>query len=580
MSLLAALNRANDQLSRDGKVPVFGFSTEKIGFILSLRRDGTLACPPIDWRDGSGKKRRPRPMAVPEPPKRTSGIAPNFLWDKSAYVLGVTAGEGKRLAREHQAFIDFHTTLLQDSDDIGLRALLAFLHAWRADAFDAQPWTDDIKAAIKDENIVFALESERQDGVFLHDRPAARAIWARHISADEQGDGLCLVTGTRGPIARLHGSIKGVYGAQSSGAALVSFNLDAFTSYGHEQGANAPVSAAAAFGYATALNKYLEKGSANRLQLGDAATVFWAEAETPDLRTTAEAFFTLSMANEIDPAVEANNRVKPILDAMRQGQRLSQIRPDLAKGVRFYVLGLAPNAARLSVRFWLEDDFGDFADRYQKFLDEMRIEPPDRHDGIALWQYLREIAVLGKSENIPPNLAGEWIRAILAGTPYPLSLLSAVLIRIRADQTVNARRVSILKAVLIRNRSLTKEAPVAFDADNRNKGYLLGRLFAVYEHIQTAALGRLNASIKDKFYSAASAQPRKVFPLLDKGATNHLAKLGKQRPGQRVNLDKHLSEIMQAMTPGDDPFPAAFSSEEQALFALGYYHQREILFPK
>ncbi|HXP96516.1 MAG TPA: type I-C CRISPR-associated protein Cas8c/Csd1 [Telmatospirillum sp.] len=578
MSILASLNRAYDRLALRHDVPAFGFSSEKIGFVLSLNLDGSLAGPPIDWRDRSGKKPVPRLVPVPQPVKRTSGIAPNFLWDKTSYVLGVTAGEGKRVKDEHQAFVDFHATTLRGTQDEGLKAFLTFLEQWNPDAFDQLDWPEEIKADIKDQNVIFALERERRD-VFIHDRPAAKQLWARLSSEGEKTQAVCLITGEHGPIARLHPSIKGVYGGQSSGGAIVSFNLDAFTSYGHEQGDNAPISEGAAFGYTTALNKFLEKGSENRLPIGDASVVFWADASDVKVAHDAEAAF-LSFLSDVDEVAESRTHIKPILEKIRQGQPLQSIAPHLSQGVRFYVLGLAPNAARLSIRFWLEDDFGALTEHYQRFLSDMRIEPPDRDGNIALWKYLRETAVLGKGENVPPNLAGEWMRSILTGANYPLTLLSTVLMRVRADKDVNARRVSILKSILIRNFNLkSEEAPVAFDPDNRNKGYLLGRLFAVYEHVQTAALGRnVNATIKDKFYGSASAQPRKVFALLEKGSANHLSKIGKQKAGYRVVLEKQLGEILNHMSPSDDPFPTALSSEEQALFGLGYYHQRAEFF--
>src|SRR6476659_7809141 len=187
---------------------------------------------------------------------------------------------------------------------------------------------------------------------------------------------------------------------------------------------------------------------------------------------------------------------------------------------------------------------------------------------------LIETAVLRKSENIQPSLAGEWMRAILTDTPYPLTLLSTLIMRLRADHDVNALRVAILKSILIKNFNM--EVPVSFDSECRETGYLLGRLFAVYEHAQSAALGRnINATIKDKFYGAASAQPRKVFPLLDRGSANHLSKVGKQRPGQKVNLEKTIGGILEQMSPSGDPFPASLPAEDQALFSLGYYHQRD-----
>jgi CRISPR-associated protein Csd1 len=210
-------------------------------------------------------------------------------------------------------------------------------------------------------------------------------------------------------------------------------------------------------------------------------------------------------------------------------------------------------------------------------MSDMRLEPTGPHEDTPLWAYLLETATLRKRENIPPTLAGDWVRSILTGSPYPFTLLSTILMRIRADKDVNVRRVSILKSILVRN--FKKEVPVAFDPDNTNKGYLLGRLFAFYEQVQHAAAGgALNASVKDKYYGSASAQPRKVFPILERGAANHLSKLGKQKPGWRITLDRQMGDLMNLMSPQDDPFPTSLTADQQALFALGYYHQRSEFF--
>lgn len=574
MTILSSLAKAYDRIPN---APPYGYSSEKIGVVVGLNEDGSVASV-TDWREGEGKKARPRAMLVPRPVKRTAGIAPNFLWDKTSYVLGVTAGEGRRTADEHLAFVERHVEEIGDSNDPGLRAFTLFLKNWSPDQFEASPWQEDMK----DQNVAFALESDRRTNLFLHDRPAARSLWQR-LSAPESGElQICLVRGEPGAVARLHPSIKGVWGAQSSGAALVSFNLDAFTSYGHEQGDNAPVSEAAAFAYATALNRFLEKDSGHRIQIGDASTVFWADASESTAAEDAEVMFPAFFDPVEDMLQEEKigaRRIRERLEQIRKGIPLEEVEPDLGD-VRFHVLGLAPNAARLSVRFFYCGSFGDLTRHYQTFVSDMRIEPPPRDPFPPLWRYLRETAVLGKGENITPNLAGEWMRSILSGTRYPLTLMSSVLTRIRADGEINALRAGILKALLVRNFKREK-APVAFDPTNDNKGYLLGRLFAVYEHIQTAALGaKVNATIKDKFYGSASAQPRKVFHLLESGSANHLSKVGKQKPGYKVVLEKQVGAIMELMSPGDDPFPASLSTADQALFGLGYYHQRNEFFKK
>lgn len=580
MSILASLAKAYERIK---DVPPFGYSAEKIGFLISLNDDGTVAGI-VDLRS-EDKKKSPRMMQVPQPVKRTVGISPNFLWDKTSYVLGVTAEDFdeldskkrekkiERLANEHAAFAKRHLEALSDSDDPGLVALRLFLRSWRLDLFSEPLWP----ANIKDQNVVFALESDRRSNVYLHDRAAAKALWEKLIASGESGKTVCLVTGEVAPVARLHPAIKNVWGAQSSGASIVAFNQEAFSSYGHEQGDNAPISEAAAFRYTTALNAFLAKGSRNRIQIGDASTVFWADASDTATAEKAESAF-VAMFEEVDEGIETR-KVGDVLERIRNGQPLEQVAPELSQGVRFHVLGLAPNAARLSIRFWFDNDFGVLARNYQRFVADIRIEPSPREANPPLWRYLIETAVLGKRENVPPNLAGEWMRSILMGTAYPQTLLSTVLMRIRADGDINALRVALLKALVIRNFKNEKEAPVSLNPENTNKGYLLGRLFAAYEHAQTAALGsKVNATIKDKFYGAASAQPRKVFALLEKGSANHLSKVGKQAPGFRVVLERTIGGIMEQMSPGKDPFPASLSAEEQALFGLGYYHQRNDFF--
>ncbi|TNC49611.1 type I-C CRISPR-associated protein Cas8c/Csd1 [Rubellimicrobium rubrum] len=557
MSVLASLVRAYDRLP---DAPPFGFSPEKVGAVVTLRPDGSVVAV-TDWRT-EGKKRQPRPMLVPRPVKRTVAIAPNFLWDKTAYALGLTAGAGKRTAEEHAAFKARHAEWLTGTEDEGLRAFLIFLDGWTPDPSALLGWSDELL----DLNVAFALGQE-----FLHDRPAAREAW--RIA---QGEGVkdaqaCLASGEVGPVARLHPAIRGVWGAQSSGASLVSFNLDSFTSYGHEQGDNAPISEASAFAYAAALNHYLRTGSQNRVQIGDASVAFWADAEDRAAGQEAESIFAGFLAEPIKAgAAEDAAQAKLVADKLtriRRGEPLAEVEPKLAEGVRFHVLGLAPNAARLSVRFAWESSFGALTAHYQRFQADMAIEPPARTPHPPLWQFLRELAVQGKSENVPPKLAGEWLRAILAGTRYPATLLTAVLMRTRADQEMNALRAAIIRAVLVRN--FEKEVPVSLDEDNPSPAYQLGRLFAVLEGAQYAALGRVNAPIGDRYYAAASSTPARVFAPLLRGLKVHVADARKR--GRGGWIEPRVAEIMDRLPPD---LPRALRLEDQGRFAIGYYHEK------
>jgi CRISPR-associated protein Csd1 len=567
MSILASLAKAYERLSTTTEMPLPGYSAQNIHGCIVLDPDGTLNGPPAIWdRDERGRLTT-KSLNVPYFGGRSGKKPPPyFLWDNTAYILGATAKKGLEASERFAAFKSLHETALADSDDAGLMAVLRFLRRWSCAGYERAGFGDELL----DKNFVFRLAEEHR---FIHERDAAKVVWEKINQPDTTGEGLCLVSGERGLIARLHPPLTSF----ENPARIVAFDKDsdAFASYGHVQGENAPTSIQIAFAYSAALNRFLSKGSRNRIQVSDASTVFWADASDAATAEKAESAF-VAMFEKVDEDIETR-KVGDILERIRNGQPLEKVAPELSQGVRFHVLGLAPNAARLSIRFWFDNDFGVLARNYQRFLADMRIEPPPRDGHPALWKYLAETAVLHKRENVPPNLAGDWMRAILTGTAYPQTLLATVLMRIRADGEINALRVAILKALIIRN--FKREAPVSLDPANINKGYLLGRLFAAYEHAQTTALGtKVNATIKDKFYGAASAQPRKVFALLEKGSANHLSKVGKQAPGVRVILEKAIGGIMEQMSPGDEPFPTSLSAQEQALFGLGYYHQRNEFF--
>ena len=562
MSVLASLARAYDRLP--GAAP-FGFSPARIGVLISLRPDGTVANV-VDLRDGAGRQRQARTLLVPQAVKRTVAISPNFLWDKTAYALGLTAVGGKRTAQEHQAFRDRHAEWLAGTEDEALMAFLLFLDRWSPDGPMPPGWHDDLR----DQNVAFTLEADRLSNLFLHDRPAARAVWRAVSGSAENAAFICLVSGAPSPVARLHPSIKGVWGAQSSGASLVSFNLDAFESYGHAQGGNAPVSEAATFAYTTALNHFLAKDSGHRLQIGDASTVFWADASDMEMSDAAESLFAGLFGASESPGdrddAAAAREIGDKLEAIRQGRPLGQVEPRLAQGVRFNVLGLAPNAARLSVRFHLEDDFGAITANFQRFLGEVRIEPAPRAP-IMLWRLLGELAVQGKRENVPPGLAGDWMRAILTGGRYPETLMAAALMRVRSDQSVNALRAGIIKAVLMRNHN--EEDLMSRDVDNGSLAYQLGRLFAVLEAAQFAALGQVNAGIGDRYYASASSTPARVFATLLRSLRVHIADARKR--GRGGWIEPRVAEIMARLPPD---LPTSLRLVDQGRFAIGYYHEK------
>ena len=581
--ILQSLDRYYDRLhaekdsSGKPKVPAYGFSEEKIGWIIVLSREG-------DWIDlkphlTTDKKPQPKLMNVPRAEKRTSGIKPNFLWDKTAYTLGVSANPDKIAAKTQpfllaedtfSAFRERHLELLQKEQDDGLQALYQFLAKWQPSRFQDTLVADKIN--MLDSNIVFQLDGVRG---YIHESERARVLWAALLQNDDAETGLCLISGETAPIARLHPAIKGILGGQSSGGAIVSFNKESFESLGKEQGANAPISERAAFTYTTVLNYLLRRENRHCLTIGDASTVFWAEAPDDSSAEAEEAFF-FDMMTVTDG--EENQKVFDILQQIAKGRPLKEIAPNLHTDTRFYILGLAPNASRISIRFWLNTTFGRLAQNLAAHWQDLAIEPCPWQTPPSIWRLLIQTAPLGKTENISPVLAGEMTRAVINGTPYPMSLLSQLLARIRADGDANGLRIAMIKAILARKsrKGLIKEGvPMSLDKESKNPAYLLGRMFAVLERIQYQALGDINANIADRYYGSASAVPFSVFPRLLVGARHHLSRLRKDKPGMAVNLDKDLGEIIAALP---ENYPRHFSIDEQGRFSIGYYQQKQSYF--
>lgn len=582
MTILQALDRYYDRMAARGEAEVPGYSREKISFAIVLAVDGR-PIDKIDLRDLTGRKPRPRLLEVPAAVKRTAGIMSNLLWDKTVYVLGRTAGAGRRTAEEHAAFKDTHLDLLAKADDDGLAALRRFVESWVPARFDAAPFTEEML----DSNIVFRLEGDNR---LIHEREAARSLLAGR-SGNDGPTRLCLVTGNNAQVRRLHPTIKGVEGAQTSGAALVSFNLDAFTSYGHEQGNNAPTSEAAAFRYGAALNRMLDRDGPNRLMrpVGDATVVFWADASGvgEDVAKRAEDLF----AGWLTPPVEEQDadkrdrdageaaKLRDVLRDVAVGRPLKSVDPRLENGVRFHVLGLAPNAARLSVRYWLDDRFEAFARRLADHYDDLAIEPkPWRANPPSVSRLLvKTTALQEKFDNIPPLLAGEVMRAVLGGGRYPRTLLVAAIIRLRAgDDPASGWHAAAIRAVLARDYRLKYEkeqTPVSLDPEYPDAAYQLGRMFALLETAQRMALGKVNTTIRDRYFGAASATPASVFPLLLRGVQSHLGKLRKQGKGSWI--EREIENITDHLPP---ELPRSLRLEAQGRFAIGYYHQRKAQF--
>ena len=566
MNVLEALAHHYERLHARGEAPPYGFSRERIAYAIVLSDAGeAVTVSPLSGICAQSPAHRL--CEVPHPVRRTSKPLANFLWDKTAYVLGAKRDPVTRTAcpahREHHAFRELHETLLADTDDEGLRALLRFLRAWDPSDYDALPHAE----AMLGSNVIFQLEGERD---WLHERPEAKLAWAEHLAQTMPAQGTCLITGARAPIALVHPAVKGVRGTHAAGAALVTFNLDTFESYGKTQGANAPISIQAAFAYTTALNALLVPESRRRFRIGDMTVVLWADV-SGDVDTASQVEALLSHA-----IAEGERAIGRTMEAVARGEPHTRTPPQVPAGTRLHILGLVASVGRLSVRLWHVDTCGGFARRLVEHWTDLRLEPAPWSTPPSARRLLYETARRRKADRIPPTLGPALLRAILGGGRYPRTLLAAVIARIRAEKAVTGAQAAICRACLARDHRLgfeREDAPVSLDRDEMHPAYRLGRLFAVYERVQRAALGAVNAGIRDRFYGAASATPASVFPLLARKCTHHLATLHRAEHRRRLAhwYEREIDTILDGVGTA---FPRSLRLEDQGRFALGYHHQR------
>lgn len=561
--ILQALNSYYQRLLDDPDLNVApeGFAPQPVSFALQLGEQGELLGV-IDLRESAtkGKKLVARKMIVPSLGKsRTVNVEPNFLWDGPGYVLGRDdKGKPERTAECRAAFRRLHDDLLNSADIPEAGALLRFLQAPPAD----DPRIEERWADMASANLVFRVGQK-----YLHEIPALQAAWSARTPDGEEGrEGTCLITGEHASIARLHTPIKGVSGAQSTGAALCSYNLPAFTSFGKEQNHNGPVSKAAAFGYTTAVNYLLNRPS-QKLRLGAATVVCWAERNSP----LENNLFSLISG----PATEAGANVDTtaakeradILRRLGQGLPITQAWPELDPEVFLFVLALKPNAARLSVGFFLHGPARNFLDRVREYYANLTIAHrfDDEPEFPTVWQIARAVLGPHKDAEDVQRLGEDLLKAALSDHAYPAYLLPMCLQRLRSGDDITSVRAGLIKAMLLRNHA-HKEELMSLNPDHPSPAYQLGRLFALLAGVQRKAIGQhINADIRDKYYGAASATPAMVFPLLLRNAQNHISK------AKAGGYDKLIRDVLDHI---QNEFPAHLNLQDQGLFALGYYHQR------
>jgi CRISPR-associated protein Csd1 len=557
-----------DRLAENPNITISppGFSREKIHAEIVLDKEGNLL-QFNDLRIQKGKKLVPREMIVPQSCKRPGSKPyekPFFLLDNTGFVLGQDTKNDENTPLKHEHFISFHQDLLNNCRILPAQSLLKFLSTWKPENAERLAHWKDLVGG----NVGFRIEGEHE---YLHDKKELKAIWQKNLDIQQSGSrGYCLVTGQTAPIAQTHPAVKGVAKAQTSGAALISFNDKAYESYGKKQNYNAPVGEIPAFSYTTSLNYLLANDSRQKIQIGDATTVFWTERESP-----IEGMFGM-MLDPKDSDISDNAELRQELESVREGKPLVGIDQE----IRFFILGLSPNAARIAVRFWYVCTVGQLKEKIGQHFRDLQIQKGRDTDSEfpGIWRLLRETVNQKASDKSPqPLLAGAVLKAILEGTAYPQSLQNAVISRIRADQEINYVRAAILKAILVRKYRLNKqrmEVSMALDTENKNHAYLLGRLFATLEKAQQEASPGINATIKDRFWGSASATPKVAFPQLLNLNNHHISKI--DNPGKAMFFKKLNGDIMDGIV--STGFKAHLTLDEQGLFAIGYYHQRQDFF--
>ncbi len=586
------LNSLNDLYSRladdpDYEIAKPGYSPQNISFRVVLKPDGSLfAIQDARIEGASGKFRASRQLVPGKAKPPGSGINPCLLWDNTTYLLGYKKDDPNpaRTEKSFQAFREAHLALENEINQPHFSAICRFLENWSPEK--AREYAES-NSQIDELTTGFGIFSIQGQAKAVHEQREILAWWDAREASAEGDRGQCLISGKKdAPIARLHPKIKSVVGAQSSGASLVSFNATAYESYGKDQSYNAPVSEKAAFQYGTALNALLngKQSSKHRIRIGDTTCVFWTDRPS----IVEDAFGVVATEGSNAPAKTQDSnlrsKIETFLEQVQQGGKpTDQLDIDPAE-TNFYLLGLAPNAARLSVRFFHRSTVAELLENLRAHHRDIEIvreweeakgkRLPDP-EFPAYWQLLSQTARI--SDEIPPLLGGALMRAILENTPYPEALYSAVLRRIRADRTINYLRAAIIKGTFTRNKNhkLIKPITTMLDIENKDPAYLLGRLFAALEKTQYDALGDLNAGLRDKFYSSASATPASVFPRILRTYQHHLAKL---KGGQKVIRERLVQNILDGIPATG--FPSNFNLKSQGIFALGYYHQRKDFFTK
>lgn len=580
--ILRALVDYYNTLVRQGKIEKPGWSRVKISWALDLEPDGSISS--VQYMKVTPDKGKPYPqkMTLPAPVKKTSGKRSNFLWENAEYLIGyATKDTPEETQKKFETAKKLHLSLLRDVDTPEANAVKSYFERWdpasNINGLFSEECLEDLRGG---GNLTFLF-----GGTPIGTYSSLQEAWQKSYDAPEVGKPVVdLVTGRRAVAQKTHPAIKGI---TEKDASLVTFNAKAYESYGKNgsQCESAPMSKETAFAYTSALN-YLTANRGQRQSIGDMTVVYWAKSGEEVYQTTLDRF--LKGAN--DPLTQKD--LSDIMTAIAQGDPVTVGDDLLVPSEDFYLLGIAPNVARLSIRFFYRGTFGDLVTHIQQHYEDIDIvsERQNTRQTIPLRALLKEIQPPGKNAETPPQTGGDLLRAVMTGGRYPRTLFNLAMLRIRSDNSVTQDhkehsvtrgRAAIIKAYLIRNTktkpdyaNIKEVTTVALNETSNYTPYVLGRLFAVLERIQQQANPGITTTIKDRYFNSACSTPAAIFPALLKLSGSHLKKIDN---GISVYYRRMLGDLMNRL---DTELPKTLSPEEQGTFILGYYHQTQKFYEK
>ncbi|CCY02820.1 cRISPR-associated protein cas8c/csd1 subtype I-c/dvulg [Prevotella sp. CAG:924] len=555
-----------DYYHRCGNLPAPGMELKEIGFIIVISNEGKF----IRFEDRRIDKKSAQQFLVKKSVGRSSAPVANYLYDNSQYVFGYS---NKGDTQSMRKYFDVFKAKIKDiyekhPDNNDIKAVYAFYQQDLSDVIETMMkdslW-DDIDKNLNKKYSIFSFRIEGDRDIVASKKELM------DLKKDEDGTGqaYCLVTGKKANPVEVTTATM-IPGSQAT-AKLVAFQVNSgYDSYGKSKGYNAPISEEAEFAYTTALNAMLAKDSHNKFVIGTRTFLFWASSDSDASKKTEEGLFSLFgkfEANEDDP----NRRIELVRDTFMSvyNGKLHANKDD-----KFFILGLAPNSARIAVVYWSEQPLREFAGLISRHFEDMEIVDTrkDRKPYAGLHSMLGSVTLSGKSSDAAPNLPDAVVKSIFQGLPYPMSLFQACVRRIRAEQSVTIVRAAIIKAYLNRlNNNNDIKIKIMLDKENQNQGYLCGRLFAVLDKIQEDANGI--HSIRERYMNSASSTPATVFSTVLNLSAHHLEKLNN---GKQVYYEKLKQEIISKLDA--DGFPAHLSLQDQGRFFVGYYHQRQDFF--